>query len=44
MATELEERIFKAADWTEFDAKFMTAIGENCNFALELIEEAWEEM
>ena len=33
-----------AADWEEFDAKFMTAIGENCNFALELIEEAWEEM
>lgn len=33
-----------AADWAEFDAKFMTAIGENCNFALELIEEAWEEM
>ena len=33
-----------AADWEEFDVKFMTAIGENCNFALELIEEAWEEM
>lgn len=33
-----------AADWAEFDVKFMTAIGENCNFALELIEEAWEEM
>ena len=33
-----------AADWAEFDAKFMTAIGENCNFALELIEEAWKEM
>ena len=32
------------ADWAEFDVKFMTAIGENCNFALELIEEAWEEM
>ena len=32
------------ADWAEFDAKFMTAIGENCNFALELIEEAWEEI
>ena len=33
-----------AADWEEFDVKFMTAIGENCNFALELIEEAWEGM
>ena len=33
-----------ATDWAEFDAKFMTAIGENCNVALELIEEAWEEM